>query len=632
MDPARYAALFVSEGREHLGTCNQLLRELADHPDSTEPVSGLFRAMHTLKGMAAMMGYAAITDLAHRTENLLELVRGKKVTADRALVELLSEAVDALDAGVDEVAAGREAGLSFGEVTGRIDLVAGAAEPAAEAPSAMVTAGPSVAPPRKRGGPRPQAVLVRIAADAPMPGVRALLVLQQARTLGDVEGVQPAEASFQQAGFRGEFRFWLASRRAASTIIKTLSATGEVASVTVGEEAVPEEVASGESAASGSRVQHLIRVDRRRLDALMNHVGELVVARNRLLELAADEPDSELAALGGRINRLVADIQNEVIAARLTPVWQVFDRFPRAVRDLARDLGKQVALSMEGTDIEVDRSMLDEIGDPLLHLLRNAVDHGIETPAARRAAGKAEEGRITLRGRRERNRVVFDVLDDGAGIDRAAILKKAQAAGVVGDDVDTLDDDALLRVLGRAGFSTAERVTSVSGRGVGIDVVLTRIRSLGGSVELHTVAGSGTHFTLRLPLTLVIFRALVARVGGERYVVPMAFVSETVHFSEASHADLDGRPSLVLRGDVLPTIDLREVVAYPENHVPARRPCIVLEVGDRRTALVVDALLGQREIVVEQFEAPHGMPLVFSGATILADGAPALILDAASLC
>jgi two-component system, chemotaxis family, sensor kinase CheA len=374
-----------------------------------------------------------------------------------------------------------------------------------------------------------------------------------------------------------------------------------------------------------------VRVDRRRLDALMSQVGELVVARNRLLELAQQAPGGELEALGARISRLVSDLQAEIIEARMTPVWQVFDRFPRAVRDLARQLGKQVRFEMEGEGIELDRAILDELGDPLLHLLRNAVDHGLETPEERQAEGKPAEGRLVLSAARERSSVAIRIQDDGRGIDRRAILAKAKREGVVGPEVELLTDDLLLKVLGRPGFSTAERVSSVSGRGVGIDVVLTRVRAHGGAVEIASTPGAGTTFTLRLPLTLAILRVLTARVGTERYLLPLSYVAETVEFDVQPATEVKGREAIVLRDRVIPTVHLRALLGVTGGDIPPRRPGLVLEVGDRRSAVVVDALAGQQEVVVEPFDAPRGTPPLFSGATILADGTPALILDAAAL-
>jgi two-component system chemotaxis sensor kinase CheA len=364
---------------------------------------------------------------------------------------------------------------------------------------------------------------------------------------------------------------------------------------------------------------------------MMKQVGELVVARNRLVDLALRRGDAELEATAERIARLVGGLQTEVIQARMTPVGEVFERFPRLVRDLARDLGKQVRFEMEGEDIELDRAVLDEIGDPLLHLIRNAMDHGLETPEVRIAAGKPAQGRLLLSAARERNSVAIRVSDDGRGIDREAILAKAHREGVVDPSTDVLSDDLLLKVIARPGFSTAREVSGVSGRGVGVDVVATRVRSLGGTLAIQTTEGKGTTFVVHVPLTLAIVRALLTSVGRERYAVPLAYVAETVEFDGRSVTAVRDREALVVRDHAIPTVHLRDLVSLEPGQVPKHRPTVILEVGERRAALVVDALLGQQDIVVEPFDAPRGMPSFFGGATILADGAPALILDAAAL-
>jgi two-component system chemotaxis sensor kinase CheA len=363
----------------------------------------------------------------------------------------------------------------------------------------------------------------------------------------------------------------------------------------------------------------------------MNYMGELVVAKGRLAEVVAQTPTPDLEAVSARIGRLVSEMQSEVIQARLTPVWQVFDRYPRLVRDLARQLGKRVDLLIEGGDIELDRAILDEIGDPLLHLLRNAVDHGIEAPAERRRTGKHEMGRIVLSAARDRSGVAVRVADDGRGIDRKKILERAVKDRIVESMSDELTDDVLLKVLGRPGFSTATAVTDVSGRGVGIDVVLTRVRALGGAASIESEMGRGTSITLRLPVTLAVLRVLLTRVGRERYAVPLAHVAETVEYDPGKTTSMGGREALVLRDRVIPTTRLRDLLRVKGDGAPARPPAIILESGERKSALVVDALLGQQEIVVEPFEAPRGMFPVFSGATILGDGQPALILDAGAL-
>jgi len=373
-----------------------------------------------------------------------------------------------------------------------------------------------------------------------------------------------------------------------------------------------------------------IRIDLHRLDTMMKLVGELVVARNRMLELMRGG-DAEQAELAGNVSRLVSDLQTQVVAARMTPVSEVFDRFPRLVRDLGRDLGKQIRFEMEGGSIELDRSILDELGDPLLHLIRNAADHGLESPQDRQATGKPPEGKILLSAVRERRTVAIRVTDDGRGIDRDAVLAKAKRDGLADPAADTLTDDVLLRVLARPGFSTAQQVSGISGRGVGVEVAFARARSMGGSLEVQSEAGRGTTFTMRVPLTLAIVRALLAQAGEERYAVPLAYVAETVEFDPQAVTVLRTREAVVVRDRVIPTVHLRDLVAAKAEGVPPRRPTIILEVGERRTALVVDGLLGQQDIVIEPFDAPRGLPPYVGGATILADGAPALILDAAAL-
>src|SRR3989475_249162 len=374
-----------------------------------------------------------------------------------------------------------------------------------------------------------------------------------------------------------------------------------------------------------------IRVDLRRLDALMDQIGELVTARGRLNDLAAERRDPAIDDLAIQISRLSSDLQAEIIQARMTPVWQVFDRFPRLVRDLARELGKQVAFRVEGKEIELDRTILDELGDPLLHLLRNAVDHGIEPPAERRRRGKQPEGEVVLSAARERASVAITVTDDGRGIDRAKTLERAKRDGVVDPHADTLTHDQMLRVLARPGFSTAETVTSVSGRGGGIDGVRTRLRALGGTIDIRSRPGKGTSFALRLPVTLAIVRAIIASVGSERYALPLTYVAETVEFGTVKTTVVEGREAIVLHDRVVPLVHLRRLLGVTQDAPPPRSPIIVLEMGERRTGVVVDGMLGQQEIVVKGFDAPAGTLPAFSGATIMADGVPALILDAGAL-
>jgi two-component system chemotaxis sensor kinase CheA len=311
-------------------------------------------------------------------------------------------------------------------------------------------------------------------------------------------------------------------------------------------------------------------------------------------------------------------------------VSQIFDRFPRLVRDGARALGKEIDLTLEGKEIELDRSMLDEIGEPIVHLLRNAIDHGIEMPDERERAGKPRSGRLALSAMRERSSIAIRVTDDGRGIDRDRVRRKGMELGLIDEGGRDLGDEELIRLIARPGFSTAEQVTAISGRGVGVDAVYTRVRALGGGVEIRTAPGQGTSVTVRLPVTLAIVRALLARVEEETYAVPLTHVSETAELSLDALRRVKGHDVLVLRNEVMPLIRFREVVRLPESQ-STRPQVIVLEMGERRAGLLVDELTGQQDIVVKPFDGAREGVGVFSGATILSDGAPALIVDVGSL-
>jgi two-component system chemotaxis sensor kinase CheA len=393
----------------------------------------------------------------------------------------------------------------------------------------------------------------------------------------------------------------------------------------------PTPLSAGRASELAPARQHRhVRIDLHRLDTLMNLIGELVITRGRLQQLALTINDAALTEAVTQASRLVADLQDGIMTSRMVPVWQVFDRFPRVVRDAARALGKQVDFVIDGQEIELDRSLLDEIGDPIVHLLRNAIDHGLESPEARTRAGKSPTGRLSLTAARDRSAVVIRVTDDGKGIDRDRVLARAQELGLMESGKSELSDDELIRLIARPGFSTARQVTDISGRGVGIDAVHARVRALGGTVDIRSTKGQGTSVTVRLPVTLAIVRALLARVGDETYAIPMTHVNETVHLERDTVRQVKGRDVLVLRDDVLPLLHLRDVVRLPKRDARGGQ-VVVLEVADRRAGMVVDELTGQQEIVIKPFDSVKDGLSVFSGATILGNGVPALILDVSSL-
>jgi len=370
-----------------------------------------------------------------------------------------------------------------------------------------------------------------------------------------------------------------------------------------------------------------VRVDAERLDSLMTLIGELVIARGRLTELARQARDQALIETVSHASRLIGSLQDEITRSRMVPVGQAFERFERLVRDTSHELGKAVEFDLSGTDIEVDKSVLDEIGDPVIHLLRNALDHGVETASERRKSGKNATARLTLSAERERAEVVIHVTDDGRGSDRTKVLANALSAGYVSPIQTDLTDAQMLELIARPGFSTTSSVTRLSGRGVGLDVVATKVRSLGGTMELTTVMGKGTTITIRLPMTLAIIHALLARTAGDIYALPISHVVETMVLSPEMSSYEDGREVLSIRGEKLPAVRLRARLGHPLRDGGAGH-VVVLDLPERRISLVVDELIGQQEIVVKPFDAARGMPQMFSGATILSTGAPALILDA----
>jgi len=644
-------------------------------------VGAIFRAVHTVKGMSATMGFTAVASLSHELETLLDGVRRGVRGIDERLMDLLFRSADVLEGAIEAAVAGRD----------DVDvapLVALLRAESSEGDAAVPTAAPATKKParKKRASKKTAAVAdsenassswtarmpdapgmpvrVRLVDGTPLKGVRAFLVVQAARGLGEVVACSPSLEEMQADAFDHDFALRLRTDRDADEVEATLRRAGDVADVRVGDApvaapthdpvnaAIPVRAVSAVSATtngdgngigtgsgpapagtsgSGVRGQRSVRIDLRRLDSLMNLIGELVITRGRLHQLSASINDPALAETVAQTSRLVADLQDEIMTSRMVPVWQVFDRFPRLVRDAARSVGKQVEFVIEGKEVELDRSMLDEVGDPIVHLLRNAIDHGIEAPDVRRAQGKPAEGRLTLSASRDRSAVAIRVSDDGRGIDRARVLRKARSSGLVDDDKTDLSDEELLRLISRPGFSTAEAVTDLSGRGVGIDAVYNRVRSLGGAVDIRTVQGEGTTVTLRLPLTLAIVRSLLARIGDETYAVPLTHVRETVEFEPSIVRSVQGRDVLMLREEVLPVVRMRELVRYPGPATPELEQVIVVEMAERRAALVVDALVGQQEIVVKQFDGVRDGLGVFGGATILGDGAPALIFDVSSL-
>jgi two-component system chemotaxis sensor kinase CheA len=662
VDKTQYAELFLTESREHVSAMNHWLLQLERGAGGPEPVSAIFRAVHTVKGMSATMGYTAVAELSHELETLLDRVRRAEIAVTPDVMEVLFRSADALEASIEAAVREQRAPLALSQLILQLRSIVAPGEdgtprelalPASQARSPTAQDAPGGWTTALEPG-RGMAVRVRLAPETPLRGVRAFMIVQTLRQLGEVTAVAPSLAALQTEQFGEDFALRLATSAPAADVERAVRSAGDVVEVQVGDftpaassptpsqtqrlsGAVPQPDAGGPelgTAPTGDghvRPQQHVRIELHRLDSLMNLIGELVITRGRLTQLSTAHDDPALVEAVTQAARLIGDLRDEIMTSRMVPVWQVFDRFPRMVRDSARAVGKQVDFVVEGKNIELDRSMLDEIGEPVLHLLRNAIDHGLEAPAARAAARKEPAGRLVLSATRDRSAVVIRVSDDGRGIDRDKVLARAKADGLVDEARTELTDEDLIRLIARPGFSTAEQVTGLSGRGVGIDVVMNRVRALGGSVDIQSQPGHGTTVALRLPLTLAIVRSLLARAGDELYAIPLTHVSETVELLQDALRTVRGREVAVLREEVLPVLRLRELVGLPPTRDDRLAQVVIVEAGNKRAALVVDELTTQLEIVVKQFDAARGGLALFGGATILGDGAPALILDVSSL-
>ena len=645
LDPARYAELFRSESQDQLAAINRALLTLESERESPPAVAEVFRAVHTVKGMSATMGYQAVAEFAHELESLLDRMRGAGGLVTPPVMDALFAAADALERGIAEAS---ESAPRTEEMTASLQRLSGAfraAAPDGAPPAGADDSATPLTPPGTAVAAEPAVdpfdgpgVIIRIrqAPTTVLPGVRAFLVSKNLGAIGEVAAMSPALDVLQGAASPQAFAVRLVTEATQEQIEAAVRSAGDIDSVHVDmqgrarKRGVPLEGRRSDDAPSAALRQ--VKIDLSRLDTMMNLVGELVIARGRLLQLTAASGDPALDETVQQTANLVGELQAEITASRMVPVGQVFDRFPRMVRDAARALGKEVRFELEGRDIELDRSLLDELAEPVVHLLRNAVDHGLEGPAERTAAGKPASGTLVLSAVRDRAAVLVRVADDGRGLDRGRILDRARASGLVEPGVRALDDADLLRCIAHPGFSTKEAVTGLSGRGVGVDAVVNKVRSLGGSLELQTGVGSGTTFTLRMPLTVAIVRALLARAGSEHYALPLTHVRETIECGPQSVRHVNGRDVLVLRNEVLPLLDLRDVVQLTSPRVHGgEREIVVFERGGRRGGLLVDELIGQEEIVVKQFDAARDGLGLFTGATILADGAPALIMDLGSL-
>ncbi|MGF1553522.1 MAG: chemotaxis protein CheA [Paracoccaceae bacterium] len=630
--------VFLAEARELIDGLEDQLLALESDPDP-ERVDAVFRALHTVKGSGAMFGFATLSAFLHHFETAFDKVRSGRLAVDRSLIDLSLGARDhataLLDCGGDGPAATALAETE--EARALLAALAALTGAAADAPAA---AAPADAGPRVR---RRFEIAFRPEADALASGMRPELLIEELIGLGeamvrlDASGVPPLaelDPTECRLGWRVELEtseprsaieagFVFADDAGLSIEERVEAPAGTVAPAAARAADAPARTPAGTERPRRAAEGESLRIPAARLDALMDQVGELVIAQARLERVTARLGDSALSGVAEEVERFVTGLRDSTLSLRMLPVDTVFSRFRRVVRDLSAELGKEVTLEIDGAETEIDKSVLDRLSEPLVHMIRNAIDHGLEDARTRRAAGKPAAGLLRLSARQEGGEVTIAIEDDGRGLDAEAIRRRAAERGLIGAD-ERPPDAVLHQLIFAPGFSTAETLSSVSGRGVGMDAVRSAVEALRGKIDVDTAAGRGTRVTLSIPLTLAIIDGFAVALGGAVYVLPLAVVEECVEHDGAARAMIE------LRGSLVPIVDLAVLFAAPPAAGTERR-VVVVRAGATRAGLVVDDVLGQRQTVVKTPSPYHRDVPGFSGATILGDGRVALILDASAL-
>ncbi|MCD9023382.1 chemotaxis protein CheA [Cohnella silvisoli] len=687
MEMNQYMSIFIDEANDHLQSLNENMLRLEQQPEDISIVQIIFRSAHTLKGMSATMGFEDLAALTHEMENVLDLVRNGKLSMNGNIFDTLFKCLDALEAMVQDVING---GTGKGEVTELVERLKaivkgedggkGAAKAAnkEQAISASLVLDQyqlSVLSQSMESGHRAYYIDVKVREDCLLKAARAYMVFDVLERNGEVVKAHPSVQEIEQELFERSFSVYYITQVDEAVLRDGISRVSEIESVVLTpvdrdslaelgrpqassvstSDAIKETAAATESAApaaapsaenggglraapaassaapAGNAAPRTIRVDIERLDSLMNLFSELLIDRVRLEQLASEVRRNDLTETVEHMARVSADLQNIVLKLRMVPVESVFNRFPRMVRDLAKSLDKKVDLVIIGAETELDRTVIDEIGDPLVHLIRNAVDHGIEPITERIKAGKSEVGTVHLRAYHAGNHVFIEIEEDGKGINRPKVLETAIKRGVVTvEEAKNLSDDEVNMLIFAAGFSTADKVSDISGRGVGLDVVKSKISSLGGHVSVHSKLGSGTRFSIQLPLTLSIIAAMLIKLGSEKYAFPLSSIVETGSVKRSDIRTLHGNRIIDYRQSIIPVVSLAALIDSPDyrDDDETETEMIVIRKGDKLAAVLVDEFIGQNEIVLKPLGKYLNANLgIVSGATILGDGQVALIVD-----
>nr|WP_255570115.1 chemotaxis protein CheA [Cohnella sp. CFH 77786] len=678
----QYMSIFIDEANDHLQSLNENMLRLEQQPEDIGIVQVIFRSAHTLKGMSATMGFEDLASLTHEMENVLDLVRNGKLAMNGTIFDTLFKGLDALEGMVQDVVAGGTGKRDVADLVARLKAIvkgdvesqgSGAKAAAQETPASLTLDQfqQSVLIQSLESGHQAYFIEVTVREDCLLKAARAYMVFDVLEKHGEVVKSHPSVQDIEQEKFERSFTVYYITKTDEQTLADQVSRVSEIESVRMkavdksslqemnrapeapsspAAATVRETAAAAAPAASappapqqpegssprsapatgGGAVPRTIRVDIERLDSLMNLFSELLIDRVRLEQLASEVRRADLTETVEHMARVSSDLQNIVLKLRMVPVDSVFNRFPRMVRDLAKSLDKKVDLVITGAETELDRTVIDEIGDPLVHLIRNSVDHGVEPIADRTQAGKPETGTIHLRAYHSGNHVFIEIEDDGRGINRPKVLETAIKRGVLtAEAAKSLSDDEVNMLLFAAGFSTADKVSDISGRGVGLDVVKSKIESLGGHVSVTSTFGKGTKFSIQLPLTLSIISAMLIKLGPEKYAFPLSSIVETASVKREDIRTLHGTRIVEYRNTIVPVVSLAELVESPHyrDDGETETEMLVVRKGDKLAAVLVDEFIGQSEIVLKTLGKYLTNLDLVSGATILGDGQVALIVD-----
>lgn len=694
MDVSQYLEIFIEETKEHLQNLNQHLLILEREPENEETINEIFRAAHSLKGMAGTMGYKRMQRLTHDMENVFSEIRNGKMKASSALVDILFRGLDALENYLGNIQSEANEGEEDNEdIIEALNNIlseglgqAPAAKPAQQAKETKSITAPAVVDEKmkfrnvkieeheKKAMVKAEmldlnviGLTVYIHEYCVLKGARAFMVNRTLEELGEIIKLNPSAQDLEDEKYDFDYSAFIITKETPDKLIQVASNVSEVKEVvadyihlsedevanytailkqdevtTVQAQAVKEtnSLKAGNAPAAKQPAKPVanrsVRVDIDKLDVLMNLVSELIIAKNGLISISSDKEimaDNSFHEQIEYLERVTTNLHESVMKTRMVPIESVVNRFPRMIRDLSKKLDKEMELYMTGEETELDRTVIDEIGDPLMHLLRNAADHGLESNEDRQKAGKNPGGSIYLDAYQDGNNVVIEVRDDGAGINTEKIKKKALEKGAITEEqAQRMTQKDIIDILFQPSFSTAEQITDVSGRGVGLDVVKTKIEALGGEIEAKTKLGEGSNFIIRLPLTLAIIQSLMVIIGDEKFALPLGSIQTVEDVPVTEIKTIQGKEVINLRGSVVPIIRLGNLLDCKKKDSTVEELLVVIvKKGERLAGMVVDELIGQQEIVIKSIGKYIKNHKIISGATILGNGEVALILDVNSL-